>query len=166
MSVSDDNRAATLFYEKASWPVGTTVQDPENPQRLGVMVKRTARLWVDRDAKPALVRWHGQIDAVAVPWELLKRPAMGAGIAMSAPLPDRIVGKIRDDAYSIVVSWRSDGEGVVECHRKTRAEAESAARSATRGGTRRTWVIPPLAERAGIEQSDTHPKTDNQESSA
>lgn len=65
-----------LFYERAKWPLGTTVTDAEDSQRRGVLVKRVARLWVDRDRKPPMVRWHGKLDAVEVPWERL-RPVHG-----------------------------------------------------------------------------------------
>jgi hypothetical protein len=64
-----------VYYERAAWPVGVTVQDPNNPARRGTLVRRCAALWVDRDRKPPLVRWHGTVDAAPVPWAQLARLA-------------------------------------------------------------------------------------------
>lgn len=61
------------YYERAAWPVGTPIQDPDDPQRRGTLVRQCARLWVDRDRRPPLVRWHGTINAVPVPWYRLFR---------------------------------------------------------------------------------------------
>lgn len=65
----DDSDA---FYERAAWPLGTIVIHPDDG-RLGDLVRRTARAWVDRERKPPMVRWRGKIDAVEVPWWELRR---------------------------------------------------------------------------------------------
>lgn len=74
----DDHEA---YYERAAWPVGAPVQDPDDPARRGTLVRQCARLWVDRDRRPPLVRWHGTTNAVPIPWYELCRP--------SRPAPDR-----------------------------------------------------------------------------
>lgn len=61
------------FYEKARWPLGTLVRDPDDHQRRGAIVRRVAPFWVDRDSKPPMVRWHGKLDAVEIPWERLEQ---------------------------------------------------------------------------------------------
>lgn len=67
--MSPPREEVDLYYEKADWPLGTLVTDAEYPELRGVLVKRVARFWVDRDRKPPMVRWHGKLDAVEIPWE-------------------------------------------------------------------------------------------------
>lgn len=71
--MSDEDDVTAAYYERASWPLGTTVQDLENPGRRGMLVRRCARRWVDRDSRPPMVRWHGTVDAVPVPWADLRK---------------------------------------------------------------------------------------------
>jgi hypothetical protein len=69
----NDNNEVSAFYEKSLWPLGERVIDCDDPSRRGVLVRRVARLWVDRDSKPPMVRWDGKIDAVEIPWDQLHR---------------------------------------------------------------------------------------------
>lgn len=57
------------FYRVAKLPLGATVHDVEDPARVGALVRRAARNWVDRDTKPPMVRWRGILDAEPIPWE-------------------------------------------------------------------------------------------------
>lgn len=60
-----------LFYQRSRWPLGMRVSHADDPELRGMLVRRVARFWVDRDRKPPMVRWDGKIDAVHVPWESL-----------------------------------------------------------------------------------------------
>lgn len=64
MSETDD------FYRVASWRIGTGVRHRDG--RTGVLVRRAARFWVDRDTKPPMVRFDRKLDAVEVPWHELE----------------------------------------------------------------------------------------------
>lgn len=95
------------YYERAAWSVGTPVQDPDDPKRHGTLVRRCARLWVDRYRRPPLVRWHGATDAVPVPWQRLcrlneRRSSMGTfGGHPTRPPPNP------DEPWV----WLDDGDG-------------------------------------------------------
>jgi hypothetical protein len=77
----DDHEA---YYERAAWPAGTSIQDPDDPTRHGTLVRPCARLWVDRDRRPPLVRWHGTTDAVPIPWHELHRVTGSSAIIEQA----------------------------------------------------------------------------------
>lgn len=70
--MSSSREETDLFYERSRWPLGQPVCDADDPARHGVLVRRVARFWVDRDSKPPMVRWDRKIDAVPVPWERLR----------------------------------------------------------------------------------------------
>lgn len=55
-----------LFYLVADLQLGDRVH---RDGRHGSIVRRAARLWVDRDARPPMVRWDGEIDAKTMSWE-------------------------------------------------------------------------------------------------
>ena len=80
----DRGLAPETFYERTSWPLGTTVRHPDDPERLGQIVKRGGRYWVGRSRLP-MVRWHGQLDAEPIEWSRLYK----AGPVVS---PDRPAG--------------------------------------------------------------------------
>jgi hypothetical protein len=69
-----DNQAEVdRFYIASAWPAGTLVRDLDDPDRIGDLVRRVARLWVDRDSKPPLVRWRGRLDTEEIPWNRIER---------------------------------------------------------------------------------------------
>lgn len=59
------------FYRRSRWRIGTLVHDTADHSRRGVIVKRGGQQWVSRDKLP-MVRWHGKIDSVSVPWDSIE----------------------------------------------------------------------------------------------
>lgn len=69
-----------LFYAVSAWKIGQRVTDRVNPGSVtGVLVRRAARNWVDRDTHPPMVRWDRAIDAVEVPWHSICESPAGWG---------------------------------------------------------------------------------------
>lgn len=56
------------FYRAADLPLGARVH---GDGRTGSIVRRAARLWIDRDSRPPMVRWDGKVDAEVVSWQEL-----------------------------------------------------------------------------------------------